>query len=151
MRAAPFGVSATLKISRAVVIEWFAIPGAVACYRTCALYDRNRRAVLGIVGLYLSTLVAGILIVALTVHNGKGMCILSYKAELPCLTVVLASAQIDPSVGLRICHSISPDSGLYTALYVRSHRNTSLSLTADSAFRPSYMTAPSAQRQCIRS
>ncbi|KZV84926.1 hypothetical protein EXIGLDRAFT_726640 [Exidia glandulosa HHB12029] len=80
-----------------MVIEWFAIPGAVACYRTCALYERNRRVVFGIVALYLSTLVAGVFIVAFTLRSGR------------------AGAQLDPGIDLRICHSITPDSGLYFA------------------------------------
>ncbi|EJD41875.1 hypothetical protein AURDEDRAFT_169074 [Auricularia subglabra TFB-10046 SS5] len=84
-------------MSTAAVIEWFAIPGAVLCFRTCALYERNKRAVLSIIGLYALSLLAGALVIILTLFAGH------------------ASAHVDPSVGLRVCHSISPDEALYAA------------------------------------
>lgn len=84
-------------MSTAAVIEWFAIPGAVLCFRTCALYERDTRAVFGIIGLYALSLLAGALVIILTLVSGH------------------ASAQVDPSIGLRVCHSISPDEALYAA------------------------------------
>ncbi|KZV99309.1 hypothetical protein EXIGLDRAFT_762833 [Exidia glandulosa HHB12029] len=77
------------------ILEWFAIPAGIVCYRTCALYGRNARAILALVGVYISALIATIILVVISVQGDD------------------ISSVVAPGVNLRACHSLSPQHTLF--------------------------------------
>lgn len=78
-------------------LEWFAIPAAIVCYRTCALYSHNIRAIVGLVATYLVALIAVIILIVICVQNDR------------------ITSQFVPNqdLGVKACHSLSPPGFLY--------------------------------------
>ncbi|KAH7096834.1 hypothetical protein BKA62DRAFT_675555 [Auriculariales sp. MPI-PUGE-AT-0066] len=96
----------------AMVVQWFAIPGAVLCYRTCALYKGEKHMVGGIVVSYLASVMASAFIVGFAAKRGE------------------AVAHLDPSVGLKVCHGIIPDKTLYAAFIAPAVYDVAVSFLA---------------------
>ena len=103
-------------------MEWFAIPGAVACYRTCALYKGDRRIVAGIVGCYFASILCSAFVVGFAVKHasgtfwGRSLVCYSFQKFIYRFASILASATVDPGDTLKVCHGIIPAKGLYAAL-----------------------------------
>lgn len=80
------------------ILEWYAIPAAVVCYRTCALYGRRRRVIYGLVGAYVLTLAAVTVVVVCSLARDT----------------IVAEVDIGEILYFRACHSTQSSTKLYT-------------------------------------
>ncbi|EJD54560.1 hypothetical protein AURDEDRAFT_156343 [Auricularia subglabra TFB-10046 SS5] len=94
------GVVWTKHVTATVAImEWYAIPAAVVCYRTCALYGRRTRVICGLIGAYIATLAAVAIVVVISLARDT----------------IVAEVNIGSNLHFRACHSTL--TGTSTKLY----------------------------------